>query len=196
MNRFKPQESDSINSNFLKTLALRGLQPDHRANSSKFRTNTTDMATHFPGPSQPDHCQPDSDAYRCYLHKLPHVDFTLINDPPATLCCIACDDTAPIELHQCTKCGLTLCGVCVYVITDRLIRGDLRRLIEHVARWKVGYSLAFLEREKAEAAREWEEYGKIKAEAESRRVQEYMDCLFEKMMENFTVEGKRRHGSS
>lgn len=193
MNRFNPLGPDSITSSFLKTLTLRGLQPDHRTSSSKLLKNTTDMANCFPDPPLPGTFQPDSNAYRCYLHRLPHVNFTLINDPPAALCCIACDDTVPIELHQCTKCGLTLCGVCVYVITDGLIRGDLRRLIEHVARWKVGYSREFLEREKVEAAKEWEAYGKMKAEAESRQAQVYMDRLFARMMENFTAEGERRH---
>lgn len=202
MHRFKAQGLDSSTSSFIKSLALRGLQPDHRADSSKSRINTTNMEsfTCFPGLPQPSDCQPDSDRYRCYLHKLPHIVFSLIDNPSTTSCCMACDDTGPFELHQCTKCGLRLCGLCVYMITDGLIRGDLRRLIEHVARWKVGYSRMFLERERAETARDWKTHGKLKAEAETetemRWMQKDIDRLFEKIVESFTSEGERKRGGS
>lgn len=194
MSRFGPRGSDSFTSSFLKTLALRGLQPDHRTNCSKSLRDTTDMAslTCFPDLPPPSGCQHDSNEYRCYLHKLPHIVFQPIGSQQAiTSCCMACDDIVPLELYQCTKCNLTLCGVCVYVITDRLVRGDLRRLIEHVARWKVGYSRAFLEREKAEAVKEWETSGREKAEAESKILQVDMDRMFAQMMEGFAKHGKR-----
>lgn len=196
MSRFKPQGSDSPSTSFLKALALRGLQPDHRTNCPKSLTNRTDMAclTCFPDLPPPSDCQPDSNEYRCYLHKLPHIVFQLIGSPQETSCCMACDDIVPFELYQCTKCNLTLCGVCVYVITDRLVRGDLRRLIEHVARWKVGYSQAFLEREKAEAVKEWEAFGKRQAEAESKILQVDMDRMFAQMVKGFATQGKRNPG--
>lgn len=196
MSRFNPQRSDFSSTSFLKTLALRGLQPDHRTNRSKSLTNITDMAclSCFPDLPSPSGFQPDSNEYRCYLHKLPHIVFQLIGCPQEASCCMACDDVASFELYQCTKCNLTLCGVCVYVITDRLVRGDLRRLIEHVARWKVGYSRAFLEREKAEAAKEWEAFGKKQAEAESKILQVDMDRMFAQMVEGFATQGKGNPG--
>lgn len=80
------------------------------------------------------------------------------------------------------------------MITDRLVRGDLRRLIEHVARWKVGYSQAFLEREKAEVAKDWEAFGKKQAEAESKIVQMDMDRMFAQMVEGFATQGKSNPG--
>ncbi|KAI5841572.1 hypothetical protein DFP73DRAFT_586421 [Morchella snyderi] len=96
---------------------------------------------------------PTSHLYRNYLHKLPHMRFTE-HDAPGT--CLACDVTTASTHYTCNSCGLALCSICHYLITEDAIRGSLRLLIQHVARWKFGYSAGFLEREREEAEREKE----------------------------------------
>ncbi|KAH0612326.1 uncharacterized protein H6S33_010378 [Morchella sextelata] len=96
---------------------------------------------------------PTSHLYKNYLHKLPHTHFTE-HAAPGT--CLACDITTASTHYTCDGCGLALCSICHYLITEDAIRGSLRLLIQHAARWKFGYSADFLERERGEAEREKE----------------------------------------
>lgn len=105
---------------------------------------------------------------------------------------MVCDDTNPFELYACVHCGLQLCGVCQFLITDPLIRGDLKRLIQHIARWKLGYSDAFLEREEAERINERQKREMIaKQEIEDGEIiQRDIDKLFERMIDAFKAENR------
>lgn len=189
MNRHKTEMSilhRASTPSFVSKLASRGLQPDRRA-----LLDAINMASHTNPPSGSHDSQLNANVYKAYLHKLPHLAFCLIENPSSSSFCMACDDTTPLELHGCEKCGLTLCGMCQYLITDHLIRGDLRRLIQHVARWKLGYSQVFLEREKAENIDDWNRYGeRMKEEVEGGKTQEDIDRLFEKVMQSFTAGGE------
>ena len=86
--------------------------------------------------------------YRRFMHKHSHTVFTS-STPPTPLACICCD-VAYEEIFQCASCDLKLCVICKDTITTNLIRGDLRRLVAHSARWKLGYSTKLLEREQRE----------------------------------------------
>jgi len=55
-----------------------------------------------------------------------------------------------MALNQCTKCDLQLCSACAFILVHGNCRGNLKRLIAQVARWKLGYSVEFLEREAEE----------------------------------------------
>ncbi|KAI5852091.1 hypothetical protein BZA05DRAFT_451975 [Tricharina praecox] len=84
--------------------------------------------------------------HRQYLHKRPHTYFL----PALSLSlCLACDRY--FTTHVCASCALKLCSRCAELITSRLMRGSLARLVAAVARHKLGYAEEFLERESYEA---------------------------------------------
>ncbi|RPB02559.1 hypothetical protein L873DRAFT_1841707 [Choiromyces venosus 120613-1] len=88
--------------------------------------------------------------YKRYLHKLPHSVFFIVKNHPESAVCMACDETPCTVLNQCTKCSLQLCSACAFILVHGNCRGNLKRLIAQVARWKLGYSVEFLEREAEE----------------------------------------------
>ncbi|PWW74518.1 hypothetical protein C7212DRAFT_345897 [Tuber magnatum] len=88
--------------------------------------------------------------YKRYLHKLPHSAFFVVKNHSESAACMACDETPCMALNQCTKCDLQLCSACAFILVHGNCRGNLKRLIAQVARWKLGYSAEFLEREAQE----------------------------------------------
>ncbi|KAG0634589.1 hypothetical protein HOY80DRAFT_985722 [Tuber brumale] len=88
--------------------------------------------------------------YKRYLHKLPHSAFFVVKNHSESAACMACDETPCMALNQCTKCDLQICSACVFILVRGNCRGNLKRLIAQVARWKLGYSVEFLEREAEE----------------------------------------------
>ena len=88
--------------------------------------------------------------YKRYLHKLPHSVFFIVKNHSESAACMACDERPCMALNQCTKCGLQLCSACAFILVHGNCRGNLKRLIAQVARWKLGYSVEFLEREAEE----------------------------------------------
>ena len=90
-----------------------------------------------------------SSTYRNFLHNMPHTVFHPRRRTDSVPC-MACS-VSPCAL-ACTRCELELCESCAAYMRARLVNGNLARLISLVARWKLGYSQAFLEREHSEAA--------------------------------------------
>ncbi|CUS15331.1 unnamed protein product [Tuber aestivum] len=88
--------------------------------------------------------------YKRYLHKLPHSAFFVVKNHSESAACMACDEAPCMALNQCTKCDLQLCSACAFILVHGNCRGNLKRLIAQVARWKLGYSVEFLEREARE----------------------------------------------
>ncbi|KAH8145318.1 uncharacterized protein LAJ45_10598 [Morchella importuna] len=143
---------------------------------------TTILPTHAAPTPRP---TPTSHLYKDYLHKLPHTHFTE-HAAPGT--CLACDVTTAVTHYTCDSCGLALCSVCHYLITEDAIRGSLRLLIQHAARWKFGYSAGFLERERAEKEAEWERE-RVEAEREKERVKEREKERLARVVEEEDEEG-------
>ena len=85
--------------------------------------------------------------HRQFLHRQPHLRFdpSPSEAPDACLC-----GGGGATTHECATCALRLCDECVVLITSRLMRGSLARLVATVARHKLGYSARFLEREQRE----------------------------------------------